>query len=50
MSHGVLVLNANGSFSYTPTANFNGTDSSPTSCPTVTVAPIPAWSRSPSPR
>ena len=27
VSHGVLVLNANGSFSYTPTANFSGTDS-----------------------
>jgi len=26
-SHGVLQLNANGSFSYTPTANFQGTDS-----------------------
>ena len=26
-SHGTLTLNANGSFSYTPGANFNGTDS-----------------------
>jgi VCBS repeat-containing protein len=26
-THGVLVLNANGSFSYTPVANFNGADS-----------------------
>src|SRR5439155_15347512 len=26
-SHGNLSLNANGSFTYTPTANFNGTDS-----------------------
>jgi VCBS repeat-containing protein len=26
-SHGTLVLNANGSFSYTPLENFNGTDS-----------------------
>src|SRR2546428_10019757 len=25
-SHGTLALNANGSFSYTPAANFNGTD------------------------
>jgi VCBS repeat-containing protein len=25
-SHGTLTLNANGSFSYTPNANFNGTD------------------------
>ena len=25
-SHGTLVLNANGSFTYTPTANFNGAD------------------------
>lgn len=27
VGHGVLVLNADGSFSYTPSANFNGTDS-----------------------
>src|SRR5207244_287727 len=26
-SHGVLVLNANGSFTYTPAANYNGLDS-----------------------
>ena len=26
-SHGTLTLNANGSFTYTPDANFNGTDS-----------------------
>ncbi|MGH3477235.1 MAG: Ig-like domain-containing protein, partial [Nocardioidaceae bacterium] len=26
-SHGTLTLNANGSFSYTPAANYNGTDS-----------------------
>ena len=26
-SHGTLTLNANGSFTYTPNANFNGTDS-----------------------
>src|SRR5207249_1544281 len=26
-SHGTLALNANGSFTYTPAANFNGTDS-----------------------
>jgi len=26
-SHGVLTLNADGSFGYTPTANYNGTDS-----------------------
>ena len=26
-SHGTLTLNANGSFTYTPAANFNGTDS-----------------------
>ena len=26
-AHGVLVLNANGSYTYTPVANFNGTDS-----------------------
>ncbi|HEV2148000.1 MAG TPA: Ig-like domain-containing protein [Longimicrobiaceae bacterium] len=26
-SHGALTLNANGSFTYTPNANFNGTDS-----------------------
>ena len=26
-AHGTLVLNANGSFTYTPTANFSGTDS-----------------------
>src|SRR5439155_12467196 len=26
-SHGALTLNADGSFSYTPAANFNGTDS-----------------------
>ena len=25
-SHGTLTLNADGSFSYTPSANFNGTD------------------------
>ncbi len=25
--HGTLTLNADGSFSYTPDANFNGTDS-----------------------
>jgi VCBS repeat-containing protein len=50
-SHGTLVLNANGSFSYTPQENFNGTDSftykandgaldsSPVSV-TLTVAPV----------
>ncbi len=27
VSHGVLVINADGSFTYTPAANFNGTDS-----------------------
>ena len=27
VAHGTLVLNANGSFSYTPHANYNGTDS-----------------------
>ena len=26
-SHGTLTLNANGSFTYTPAANFTGTDS-----------------------
>ncbi len=26
-SHGTLTLNADGSFSYTPAANFNGSDS-----------------------
>src|SRR5207249_8190944 len=26
-SHGTLALNTNGSFTYTPAANFNGTDS-----------------------
>ena len=26
-SHGTLTLNANGSFTYTPAANYNGTDS-----------------------
>src|SRR5207247_4628849 len=26
-SHGALTLNANGSFTYTPAANFNGSDS-----------------------
>ncbi len=26
-SHGTLTLNADGSFAYTPNANFNGTDS-----------------------
>ena len=26
-SHGTLTLNANGSFTYTPNANYNGTDS-----------------------
>ena len=26
-SHGTLTLNANGSFTYTPAANFNGSDS-----------------------
>src|SRR5205085_1771733 len=27
VQHGVLALNANGSFTYTPAANYNGTDS-----------------------
>jgi hypothetical protein len=26
-SNGILILNADGSFDYTPNANFNGTDS-----------------------
>ena len=26
-THGTLTLNANGSFTYTPAANYNGTDS-----------------------
>ena len=26
-AHGTLALNANGSFTYTPTANYNGADS-----------------------
>ena len=29
-SHGTLTLNNNGSFTYTPAANYNGSDSSPT--------------------
>jgi len=50
-SHGTLTLNANGSFAYTPAANFNGTDSfryraadattsSNVATVTLTVAPV----------
>ncbi len=34
-AHGAVTLNANGSFTYTPAVNFNGTDSSPTERATV---------------
>jgi len=51
-ANGTLVLNANGSFTYTPNANFNGTDSftykandgtddSNTATVTITVTPAP---------
>jgi large repetitive protein len=51
VSHGVLVLNADGSFGYTPAAGFSGSDSfsyrasdgtvtSPTTSVTITVTPI----------
>ena len=51
VTHGTLTLNANGSFTYTPTANYNGPDSftyhakdgtldSPVATVTITVAPV----------
>ena len=50
-SHGILTLNADGSFTYTPAGNFNGTDSftyqandgtadSPAATVTLTVRPV----------
>ncbi|MBX7448721.1 tandem-95 repeat protein [Mycolicibacterium sp. 3033] len=50
-SHGTLTLNSNGSFTYTPTANYNGTDvftykandgtvNSNTAIVTITITPV----------
>lgn len=42
-THGTLTLNANGSFTYTPTANYSGSDSftySPVNDGVTTSAPI----------
>src|SRR6185369_11816984 len=51
VTHGTLTLNANGSFTYTPAANYNGADSftyhandgaldSPPATVTITIAPV----------
>ena len=49
-ANGSVVLNADGSFTYTPTANFSGTNGSPTSCGTATATSRPRRSASPSTR
>ena len=40
-AHGTLTLNANGSYTYTPAANFTGADSFTYKSPTAMVAPQP---------
>jgi VCBS repeat-containing protein len=49
-ANGALALNADGSFTYTPDADFNGTTALPTKSPTATAPPIRPPSPSPSTR